>query len=157
MLWVVDAPPAVKNDPFSFSMSIYDQSINDKKTDIPQDCKASEMQSYAMILVFKRIITFGKWKTKRRNSLRIANDLNGFTTELGHFVKNSLSNVLTIPDSPNYDKVQLLQYSNIPKDNFVCPESAFIRNSIHYFIRHIRAFLFLIFRNVKTMPKRFSN
>lgn len=58
-------------------------------------------------------------KKEKKNSPRTTNSLNVFTTDIGYFVKSSLSN-LNITDN---NKVQLLQLSNIPNDNFIYPFS----------------------------------
>lgn len=49
-----------------------------------------------------------------------------------------------------YNKVQLLRLSNIPKDNFIYPETDFSRNSIYYlFFIH-----FFFFSNFKKNTKQ---
>lgn len=49
------------------------------------------------------------------NTQLVTGNLNEFTTDIGYFVKSSLSN-LTITD---YNNIQLLQLKNILKDYFI--------------------------------------
>lgn len=89
-----------------------------------------------MILLLKQTLHL---ENEKINSPPITSNLNELATDIGSFVKSSLSD-LTIPDCHGYNKVQLLQLSNIPNGYFIYPESASIRNSIYYFIFHIRVF-----------------
>lgn len=75
------------------------------------------------ILDVKQTLNFENEKIYSPSTI---NNLNEFTTDIGYFVKSSLSNSLNITDN---HKVQLLKLSNIPKDNFIYPFSIHLKKN----------------------------